>query len=115
MGADPTGMVSRLFGVYDEDQGIDLRGTFIVSPDGSVMNSEVNFFNLGRSVGEILRKLRANIHLAANPAEGCPAQWTQKGDATLQPSEEMVGRVAEALESGGGPKKTGPKAQRKKS
>jgi alkyl hydroperoxide reductase subunit AhpC len=39
MGADPTGKVSRLFGVYDEGSGLALRGTFIISPDGTLFNS----------------------------------------------------------------------------
>lgn len=98
MGADPSGRLSRLFGVYDEEQGIDLRGTFIISPDGTLMNSEVNFFNLGRNVDEILRKLKANIHMSKNPVEACPAQWQDVGDKTLKPSEKMVGKVYEALE-----------------
>ncbi len=97
MGADPTGVLSRLFAVYDYEQGIDLRGTFIINPKGVLMNSEVNFFNLGRNVDEILRKLRANKYLAGAPAEACPAQWGRKGDITLKPSEKLVGNVAQAL------------------
>lgn len=100
MGADPTGVLSGLFGVYDYEQGIDLRGTFIINPKGVLMNSEVNFFNLGRNVDEILRKLRANKHLAEAPAEACPAQWGRKGDITLKPSEKLVGNVAQAMEKG---------------
>lgn len=98
MGADPTGSVSSLFGVYDEQTGLDLRGTFIISPDGTLMNSEVNFYNLGRNVDEILRKIRANIHLANHPEEACPAQWKNEGDKTLKPAEELVGKVYEALQ-----------------
>lgn len=100
MGADPTGVISRLFGVYDYEQGIDLRGTFIINPKGEVMNSEVNFFNLGRNVDEIMRKVRANQYLAGAPAEGCPAQWVKKGDTTLKPSEKLVGNVAQAMDKG---------------
>ena len=100
MGSDPTGSLSRLFGVYDEDQGIDLRGTFLIAPDGKLMNSEINFFNLGRNVDEILRKLEANIHMAKMPAEACPAGWQKKGDQTLKPSEKMVGKVHEAMQQG---------------
>jgi len=97
MGSDPTGKLSRLFGVYDEESGLDLRGTFIINPDGVVLNSEVNFYNLGRNIEEILRKVNANIHLAANPVEACPAQWKKEGDKTLKPSAKMVGKVYEAL------------------
>ena len=64
---------------------------------GKLTNSEVNFYNLGRNVDELLRKVEANIHLAKHPAEACPAQWKKEGDKTLKPSEKLVGRVAEAL------------------
>ena len=97
MGSDPTGKLSRLFGVYDEESGLDLRGTFIINPDGVLLNAEVNFYNLGRNIEEILRKVNANIHLAANPVEACPAQWKKEGDKTLKPSAKMVGKVYEAL------------------
>ncbi len=97
MGADPTGKLSRLFGVLDEDSGLALRGTFIISPDGIIKNSEVNFYNLDRNVEEIIRKVIANKHLAANTAEACPAQWKKPGDITLKPSAGMVGRVSEAM------------------
>ena len=97
MGSDPTGKVSRLFGVYDEETGLDLRGTFIINPEGTLLNTEVNFYNLGRSIDELLRKISANIHLAANPAEACPAQWKQEGDKTLKPSAKLVGKVFEAM------------------
>ena len=43
MGADPTGKVSRMFAVYDENTGLDLRGTFIINPEGTLLNSEMNF------------------------------------------------------------------------
>jgi NADH-dependent peroxiredoxin subunit C len=97
MGSDPTRKISRLFGVLDEETGLDLRGTFIISPEGILLNSEVNFFNLGRSVDEILRKIMANNHLAKNAAEACPAQWKQEGDKTLKPSAKLVGKVSDAM------------------
>jgi peroxiredoxin (alkyl hydroperoxide reductase subunit C) len=98
MGSDPNARISKIFGVYDEEAGLDLRGTFIISPDGILMNSEVNYFNLGRNVEEILRKVKANIYLASHQNEGCPAKWQKEGDKTLKPSAELVGRVFYALE-----------------
>ena len=98
MAADPTGSVSKMFGVYDDATGLALRGTFIINPEGTVMNADVNFYNLGRNVDEILRKVKANIYLAGHGDEGCPAQWKEEGDKTLTPSEDMVGKVYEALE-----------------
>jgi alkyl hydroperoxide reductase subunit AhpC len=98
MASDPTGEISRLFGVYLEDEGLDLRGTFVISPDGTLMNAEVNFLNLGRNIDDLVRRLRANIYLAENPIEACPAQWQKPGDTTLTPSASLVGHVAEAME-----------------
>lgn len=98
MGSDPTGALSKLFGVYDEDTGLPLRGTFIISPEGVLLNSEVNFYNLGRNVEELMRKFKANLHLAKHANEGCPAKWQQEGDKTLTPSEKLVGKVYEALQ-----------------
>ena len=97
MAADPTGRIARQFGVYDENSGLALRGTFIISPEGKLLNSEVNFYNLGRNVDELLRKVKANIYLASHTAEGCPSKWKEEGDKTLKPGPEMVGRVHEAL------------------
>jgi NADH-dependent peroxiredoxin subunit C len=96
MGADPTGKASRLFGVYDEATGLALRGTFIISPDGKLTASEVNFYNVGRSAEELARKVKANIYLADHPDEACPANWSE-GEKTLKPGASLVGRVGEAL------------------
>jgi peroxiredoxin (alkyl hydroperoxide reductase subunit C) len=96
MGADPTGKVSKLFGVYDCGTGLALRGTFIINPDGKLVSSEINFYNVGRNADELLRKMEANVYLAKHPAEACPAKW-QKGAKTLKPSEKLVGKVFEAL------------------
>ena len=98
MGSDPNARLSKIFGVYDKEAGLDLRGTFIISPEGKLMNSEMNYFNLGRNVEEILRKVKANIYLASHQNEGCPARWQKEGDKTLKPSAELVGRVFYALE-----------------
>ena len=97
MAADPTGTVSRLFGVYDEKTGLALRGTFILNPEGVLLNSEVNFYNLGRNIEELLRKFKANLYLAKKTSEVCPSKWKEEGDKTLTPSPAMVGKVHEAL------------------
>ena len=96
MGADPTGKVSRLFGVYDEATGLALRGTFIISPDGRLVASEVNFYNVGRNAEELVRKMKANAYLAVHPDEVCPSGW-QEGKKTLKPGPKLVGKVYEAL------------------
>ena len=97
MAADPNGKVSRMFGVYDEDTGLALRGDFIINPEGVLLNSEVNFYNLGRNIDELLRKFKANLHLSKKTDEACPSKWKEEGDKTLKPSAKMVGKVHEAL------------------
>ena len=97
MAADPTKLVSRMFGVCDEASGLALRGTFIINPAGQLVSSEVNFYNVGRNADELVRKMEANVYLADHPAEACPAKWT-KGAKTLTPSSKMVGKVFEALQ-----------------
>lgn len=99
MGADPTGALARQFGVYLDDAGLPLRGTFMISPEGKLMNAECNFLNMGRNIDELMRKFKANLYLAKKTAEGCPAKWKDEGDKTLAPGPHMVGRVHEALKS----------------
>ena len=96
MAADPAGHVSRYFDVWDQDTGLDLRGTFIISPEGVLVASEVNFYNVGRNADELVRKMEANVYLAKHPAEACPAKWSP-GDKTLTPGAGLVGKVFEAL------------------
>jgi peroxiredoxin (alkyl hydroperoxide reductase subunit C) len=96
MGEDPTGALSRLFGIYDEATGLAFRGTFIISPDGTLTGSEVNFNNVGRNAKELVRKVKANVYLGGHPAEVCPARW-ETGDKTLTPSAAIVGNIYDAL------------------
>lgn len=96
MAADPTGQISRYFGVYDDESGLALRGTFIINPDGMLVSKEINFYNVGRNADELVRKCQANAYLREHPAEACPAKWTP-GQKTLTPSEKLVGKVFESL------------------
>jgi peroxiredoxin (alkyl hydroperoxide reductase subunit C) len=96
MAADPTGTVSKVFGVYDFNTGLALRGTFIINPDGKLIASEVNFYNVGRNIEELERKMKANAYLSKHPEETCPANW-KEGEKTLKPNAAMVGKVYEAL------------------
>ena len=99
MAADPTGKISRLFGVYDENTGLALRGTFMINPEGTLLNMEMNFYNLGRNIEELMRKFKANIYMARKANEVCPSKWKDEGDKTLvNPGAKMVGKVHEALQ-----------------
>ena len=96
MGSDPTGAISQFFGVYDEKEGTTLRGTFIVNPDGVLVGSEINYYNVGRNAAELVRKMQANNYLRTRPNEACPAKW-HEGAQTLTPSESLVGCVGDFL------------------
>ncbi len=90
--ADPTGQISRGFGVYIEEQGLAYRGTFIVNPEGQIKVAEINDNNIGRDAAETLRKAKAAKFVAENPSEVCPAKW-QQGQETLKPSIDLVGKL----------------------
>ena len=96
MGADPTGKISRMFGVYDEATGLDYRGTFLINSEGKLVSSEVNVNNVGRNAAELVRKVHAHIYCSKHSDEVCPANWTE-GKKTLKPSAKMVGKVYEAV------------------
>ncbi len=92
MVADPTGRVSRAFGTYIEDEGVALRGSFIIDPDGILRGIEINDNNIGRSAKELLRKLQAAKFVHEHGGNVCPASW-QPGDDTLEPGLDLVGKI----------------------
>jgi peroxiredoxin (alkyl hydroperoxide reductase subunit C) len=97
MGSDVKGTLAKALGTYDYKSGLACRGTFIINPDGLLVGAEVNFNNVGRDMDELVRKMRAFVHVHKNPQEVCPAKW-KPGDRTLKPSEKLVGKVGEELE-----------------
>jgi len=96
MGADARGRLAQALGAYDPKTGLAYRGTFVINPEGVLAGAEVNLNNVGRDMGELLRKMKAFVHTYKNPAEVCPARW-KPGEKTLKPSENLVGKVGEAL------------------
>jgi NADH-dependent peroxiredoxin subunit C len=90
--ADPTGVLSRQFGVYIEAEGVARRGSFIIDPDGFLKTVEIHNNNIGRSVKELLRKLQAAIFISQHDGEVCPASW-EPGKETLQPGLDLVGKI----------------------
>lgn len=92
MMADPTGAISREFGVYDAAEGTALRGTFIIDPNGVLKAMEINNNDIGRSTKELLRKLKAAIFVSKNPGKVCPASW-EPGRETLKPGLDLVGKI----------------------
>lgn len=92
MVGDPTGTISRNFGVMIEEEGLAERGTFVVNPEGKVVVVELHNGNIGRDASELLRKVQAAQYVASNPGEVCPAKW-RPGQSTLKPSAELVGKI----------------------
>ena len=92
MGADPTGKISKKFGVYIKEEGMALRGSFIIDPDGVLKAYEVHDNSIGRSADELLRKLQAAKFVAEADGEVCPANWTPGAD-TLHPGLDLVGKI----------------------
>jgi peroxiredoxin (alkyl hydroperoxide reductase subunit C) len=90
--ADPTGHLSRAFGVHIEEAGLAYRGTFLINPEGMIKLSEVNDNGIGRNADELLRKVQAAQFIASHPTEVCPAKW-QPGAKTLKPGLDLVGKI----------------------
>jgi peroxiredoxin len=90
--ADPTGTLTRNFDVMIEEEGLALRGTFVINPEGQIKLCEIHDNGIGRDASELLRKVQAAQYVAAHPGEVCPAKWTP-GDETLEPSLELVGKI----------------------
>ena len=89
---DPTGLLSRNFQVMIEEEGLALRGTFVINPEGFIKVMEVHDNGIGRDAAELLRKVKAAQYVASHPGEVCPAKWTE-GAATLKPSLDLVGKI----------------------
>lgn len=92
MVADPTAKLAKAFGVYLPEEGVALRGTFIIDAEGIVQAIEINSNSIGRNALETLRKLEAAIFVKEHPGQVCPANW-KKGEKTLKPGIDLVGKI----------------------
>ena len=92
MGADPNHTLCRAFGTHIEKEGLSLRATFIIDPDGVLKSMEIHDNSIGRSAREILRKLQAAKFVRENPNQVCPASW-EPGKETLKPGLDLVGKL----------------------
>jgi len=90
--ADPTGRVCRMFGTYIENEGLSLRGTFVIDPKGVLKTIEIHDNSIGRSAKELLRKLKAAQFVATHSGNVCPASW-EPGDDTLKPGIKLIGKI----------------------
>ncbi len=102
MANDVSGNIGRAYGVFNEEVGIDERGSFIIDPDGVIVGYEVLTAPVGRNVDEILRLFVAFQYVRANKKEFTPAGW-QPGMTTLKARMALVGKVWEVWKPGGKP------------
>jgi peroxiredoxin (alkyl hydroperoxide reductase subunit C) len=89
---DPTATLARNFDVLIEEEGMALRGTFVINPEGQIKLCEIHDNGIGRDASELLRKVKAAQYVAAHPGEVCPAKWSE-GEETLTPSLDLVGKL----------------------
>lgn len=89
--ADPTGRITRDFEVMIEDEGLALRGSFVINPEGKIVAYEVHDNGIGREAKELLRKVQA-AKFVAEHGEVCPANW-EPGKETIKPSIDLVGKL----------------------
>ncbi len=91
--SDAGGKVGTVYGVYDEDSGVEARGRFIIDPDGVVQGYEVLTPPVGRNVNETFRQLQAfQLVRETKGGEATPSGW-RPGKATLKPGIDLVGKV----------------------
>ena len=92
MVADPTHEISWKYQTLIEEEGVSLRGSFLIDPDGILRAYEVHDNSIGRSANELFRKLEAAKFVAEHGGEVCPANW-QPGSKTLKPGLDLVGKI----------------------
>jgi peroxiredoxin (alkyl hydroperoxide reductase subunit C) len=93
MASDQTGAIGRLYGVYDEEEGVNIRGRFLIDPEGVIQAAEVLSPPVGRNPEELIRQLKAYRH-HQETGEVMPSGWTE-GGKTLKPSPALAGKVWE--------------------
>jgi len=91
--SDQTGEIGKLYGVYDENAGVNIRGRFLIDPDGVILAMEVLTPPVGRNVQELFRQVQAFQHVRKTKgAEATPSGW-QPGKPTLKVGPDLVGKV----------------------
>lgn len=90
MASDPSGTVSRAYGVWNEKTGLNRRGRFIINPDGVVMAVEVLTDPVGRNIEEMIRQIQAMQAVKENPGKAAPAGW-EPGDKMIKTGKEQIG------------------------
>ena len=98
LASDPSGAVSRAYGVWMPHAGLNKRGRFIINPDGVIVAMEALTPEVGRRIEESIRQVKAFQHVAAT-GEVTPAGW-EPGKKTLTPGPDLAGKVYEVWKIG---------------
>lgn len=91
MVSDQGGKIGTLYDVYDVDEGVDIRGRFLIDPEGIIQAQEVLSPPVGRNPDELARQIKAFQH-HQKTGEVMPSGWVEGGQ-TLKPSPELAGNV----------------------
>lgn len=89
--SDSGGRIGRAYGVYEEAAGVDIRGRFIIDPNGIIRAMEVLTPEVGRNVSELIRQIKAFQHVEKT-GEVTPSGW-EPGRPTLKPGFNLAGEV----------------------
>ena len=95
--SDPAGEIGRVYGVYDKESGVDIRGRFIIDPDGVIQAMEMLTPPVGRNADELIRQIKAFQHVR-NTGEVTPSGW-QPGDQTLRAPARSGRSSVEGMEA----------------
>lgn len=91
--SDSGGKVGRIYGIYDEDAGVETRGRFLIDPDGVIQAYEVLTPPVGRNVAESIRQIQAfQLVRESKGTQATPSGW-RPGKPTLKPGVDLVGKV----------------------
>ena len=88
---DPSGAVSRAYGVWNAVNGLNQRGRFIINPEGKIMGVEVLAGPIGRNTDELIRQIKAMQKVAKNPGKAAPAGW-EPGQKLIGTGKDFIGK-----------------------
>jgi len=80
---------ARDYGILMANDGVALRGLFLINRDGMIMHSTINSLSVGRSVSEAMRVLKAFQFVSTHDGQVCPADWEEGKDTMTADADGM--------------------------
>ena len=90
--ADPTTKICRKYQTLIAEEGLSLRATFLIDPEGILKAYEFHDNSIGRSSQELIRKIQAAKFVKENQGKVCPMNWEPDSE-TLTPGLDLVGKI----------------------